>query len=131
MPFGGCVRGSPTKITNASLTIIVIVSRESGRLFYFLFFHSKKSGQIEGGGKYGGFGHLWPSGDRRSDFTSGFLLYTYGYGYAGGARLLKTAGTEYRNAPGGSADHINKKKEKFSKSELYCFFEGHYGFLFL
>jgi hypothetical protein len=30
-------------------------------------------------------------------------------GMGGGALLLKTAGTEYRNAPGGSADHINKK----------------------
>ena len=71
-------RGSVTEIENTSLTIIVIVS-SSLRSFYFYFSTtSKKSVQIEGGGEYGGFGHLWPSGDRRSDFTSGFLLWGYG-----------------------------------------------------
>ena len=78
----GAIRNHPQLLTAPAprSTKETIVSCLSINCFFYRQQHSKKSVQIEGGGKYGGFGHLWPSGDRRSDFRSGFLLWGCGGG---------------------------------------------------
>jgi hypothetical protein len=72
----------------------------------FLFFNNtaKKSVQIEGGGKYGGFGHLWPSGEWRSPVGFCFQFFVVGVWRGAVASQNRRSGVQKRTR-GLSADH--------------------------